>query len=202
MKIQIKKTKIPNKLELNSKIEDDVFLNLSLNYIDDGYELTPLERKIYELNNIIINDKVLNHVSSTQEWFSIDANNIFCDHSCIMLRFSLENYKDQILRLRSQRKELIKFFDIKSKYGLDFYFQFLDQNNCFDIIHIENDYLTKEQLIENKEKIEDFIQKIDWENVGLEILKKRDQWEHLPKDDQHDWKARYFGFPRAFHTKK
>ena len=202
MKIKINQIKIPDKLELSSKINDDVFLNSSINYVDDGYELTQLEREIYQLNNIIINDQVLNHYSCTQHWFSIESDKIFCDHSCIMLRYSLEDYKDQILKLRKKRKELIKFFDIKSKYGLDFYFQFLDENNCFDIIHIENDYIDKDELIENKELIENFIPTIDWEDVGLEILKRKYQWENLPKDDQHDWKARYFGFPRAFHTKK
>jgi len=134
MKIQINSVQIPDTLQLHSKINDDVFLKWSVNYVDDSYELTQLEREIYKLNNVIVNDEVLNHYSCTQDWFHVESDLIFCDHSCIMLRYSLEDYKDQILKLRDQRKELIKFFDIKSKYGLDFYFQFLDQNNCFDSI--------------------------------------------------------------------
>lgn len=202
MKIQFHQNNITSSLLLSQKIDDNDFLNLSVDYIDDGYELTVLEKNIYQKNNINIDEKFLNHITCCQEWFSIQSDVIFCDHASILFRYSLENYYDQIQKLKSQKRELIRLYDIKPKYGLDFYFQFLGEDKCFDIIHIENDYFNKDQLLENKEKIESFIVSKDWEDIGFKIYLKKKEWENLPKDDQYDWKARYLGFPRAFSTKK
>jgi hypothetical protein len=203
MKIKINNNIIiPSELELKEHIEDFDFLNFSVNYVDDGYELTELEKNIYQKNNVFVDQSFLNHITCCKEWFTIESDNVYCDHASILFRYSLKNYFNQIQKLKNVKKELIRFYDIKTKYGLDFYFQYLGDDFCFDIIHIENDYLNKQELMENKQKIEDFVLKIDWEDVGTQILNKRDQWENLPKDDQYDWKARYFGFPRAFFTKK
>jgi len=202
MKIQLNQIKIPNKLELSQSVSDDDFLNLSLSYLSDGYELTELEQNVYSINSVFVDKVFLNHKSAIQDWFSIESKNIFCDHAAILYRYSFENYFPQILKLKSQKKELLRFFDIKSKYGLDFYFQFLGEKDCCDIIHIENDYFNFDELLEDKQKIEEFLLSTDWEDVGLKIFEKKSEWCNLLKNDQFDWKARYFGFPRAFMRKK
>lgn len=202
MKINLNQTKIPNNLKLQQIISDDDFLNLSMDYLSDGYELTQLEQDIYFKNNVFIDKVFLNHKTCINDWFKIESDRIFCDHSAILYRYSLENYFPQILKLKNEKKELIRFFDIKAKYGLDFYFQFLGDDNCCDIIHIENDYFYVDELLEDKLKIEKFILSTDWEDVGFKIYQKRLEWQGLLKNDQFDWKARYFGFPRAFMRKK
>lgn len=202
MKINFFNFEIPNELILKKEIDDNIFLKHSVNYLDDGYELTELEEIVYKKNNLHIDKNFLNHITCCQKWFEIESENIFCDHAAILYRYSFEDYYHQIDKLRKEKKELVRFYDIKKKYGLDFYLQFLGEKKCFDIIHIENDYFNKTELLENKNKIEEFIKTTDWEHASLKILERKSEWESLAKDDQHDWKARYLGFSRAFLTKK
>lgn len=202
MKISINQINIPNKLEFNSKIEDNIFLDLSLKYLSDGYELTELEKYVYQKHNLFIDEEFLNHVTCCENWFTLESSKVHCDHSSILYRYSLQKYFNQIDKLKNQKKELVRFYDIKSKYGLDFYFQYLGDTDCCDIIHIENDYFTYDEFIEAKQKIQEFILKTDWEDLGLNILNKKNEWAHLYKNDQFDWKARYFDFPKAFLRKK
>lgn len=202
MKIKLNQTKIPNKLELSQLVPDNDFLNLSVSYLTDGYELTELEQSVYSKNNVFIDKVFLNHKTAIQYWFDIESDNIFCHHSALLYRYSFENYLPQILKLKSQRKELLRFLDLKSKYGIDFYLQFIGENSYCDIIHIENDYFDFDELLNDKQKIEEFLLSTDWENVGLKIFEKKSEWCNLLKDDQFNWKANYFGFPKAFMRKK
>lgn len=202
MKISINQINIPDKLEFYTEIEDDAFLNLSFKYLSDGYELTELEKYIYKKHDLFVDEEFLDHVTCCNNWFTVESEKVNCDHSSILYRYSLENYYDQINKLKNQKRELVRFFDVKSKYGIDFNFQYLGDNYCCDIIHIENDYFTYEELVDAKEKIQEFILKTDWEDLGINILNKRNEWGHLYKNDQYDWKARYFDFPKAFLKKK
>jgi hypothetical protein len=202
MNITLKEVNIPNKLEFYTEIEDDAFLNLSFKYLTDAYELTDLEKHVYQKNNLFIDEEFLDHVTCCDNWFKLESDNINCHHASILYKYSFEKYFNQINKLKKEKKELVRFFEIKSKYGLDFYLQYIDENICCDIIHIENDYFTYDELIEAKKEIQNFILKTDWEDLGINIVNKKNEWEYLYKNDQLDWKARYFDFPKAFLRKK
>mgnify|MGYP000306622212 CR=1 FL=1 len=53
-----------------------------------------------------------------------------------------------------------------------------------------------------KEKAENIIFNTDWYDAAKEVLRKKDEWLELSSDDQSDWKARFFGWHRAFDNKK
>ena len=49
---------------------------------------------------------------------------------------------------------------------------------------------------------EELIESTDWESGAKDVIKKIDEWYNLSSDDQSDWKAKYFGWHRAFDNKK
>ena len=88
MNIKINEIKLPTKLELKTPIIDNDFLNLSIDYLDDGYELTDLEEYVYLKNNITVDKNFLKHSTSIDHWFIIQSDHIYCDHSAILYRYS------------------------------------------------------------------------------------------------------------------
>ena len=60
----------------------------------------------------------------------------------------------------------------------------------------------RDELVEYKVRAEEIILGTDWMEAGLAVKTKRDEWSGLSSDDQSDWKARYFGWYRAFDNRK
>ena len=56
--------------------------------------------------------------------------------------------------------------------------------------------------MDTKAKAEELIEKTDWESGAKDVIKRIDEWYNLSSDDQSDWKAKYFGWHRAFDNKK
>ena len=47
-----------------------------------------------------------------------------------------------------------------------------------------------------RQKMEENIKSINWQQAGRDILKHKDQWHHLDFFAQSDWKCNYFGIPQ------
>jgi hypothetical protein len=188
-------------------IDDEYVLKENMNFFDkDGYELNPMEKKWYMYSGINISEKHLWHTCN-QIWWIKDLENseVGCvvDHSILITRYGYAgSAREQLLRLRSQRPILNKLLSIKPKWGIDFSLDWISTDECTELFHIEYDAIEYEDMLEKKSHAEKIIMNTDWQDGAKKILAKRSEWDSLNSDDQSDYKARYFGWHRAFDNKK
>ena len=80
------------------------------------------------------------------------------DHSLINTRWAYGGgARDQIKEHSEDNPLLIKLLDIKPKWGLDFSLDWVDNDTCFELFHIELDRFDRDELVEYKEKAEEII---------------------------------------------
>lgn len=188
-------------------VDDHDVLTKSLQFFDkDGYELTPLEQYYYLNQGVDISEKHLYHTAHHKWWFK-DAENavegVVLDHCLINTRWKYDGDAElQLLRLKEKRPLLNKLLAIKPKYGIDISIDYVSEHACFELFHIEVDRNDFQQICDIKRQAEDLILSTDWDNKALEVLDKKSEWSQLPSDDQSDWKARFFGWDRAFDNRK
>lgn len=192
---------------ITKPIDDRLLLNTSMAFFDkDGYELNMLEQLYYQANDVDISEKHLYHTANHVKWIeqSVRVNRgPVLDHSLINTRWAYDGEaREQIQRLSKFNGLLNKLLSIKPKYGLDFSLDWVDNDICFELFHIELDRFDRDEVIEHKMKAEEIILNTDWVDAGQQLKKIKDQWEGLSSDDQSDFKARYFGWHRAFDNRK
>ena len=185
--------------------EDDYF-NLSMDYFDrDGFELNELEQALYRRNMINIGEQHLNHTANHVSWIEHDTNDdprIMIDHSCLQQRHDYIGEGRELLQIASNyRPELKKLLAIVPKWGIDFNVDYVGET-VMELFHIEVDRRDYEEILDQKYLAERLILRTDWVNVANIFHKKRDMWEHLPADDQIEWKVNYLGWPRVYDTRK
>lgn len=193
---------------LTTPIDYQKLLNTPLKDFDkDGYEIdTPLELEHYILNNIDVHHKIQFHHSTGKPWY-IDKTNseqgLILDHTQLLTRWAYAGEaRARIKEVAEQRPVLNKMLAIKPKWGIDFSLDYVTHDVCMEVFHIEKDATTYEEALALKDKAEQIIDNTDWESAIQDILKRKDEWYNLCSDDQSDWKARYFGWHRAFDSKK
>jgi hypothetical protein len=71
-----------------------------------------------------------------------------------------------------------------------------------EVFHIEQDFNNYDEAMEAKSKLEDIIDNTDWEAGVKELIDRRSEWINLCSDDHSDYKAKLFGWHRAFDNKK
>lgn len=187
--------------------QDSDVLSSSMKFFDkDGYELNHTEQLYYNYNLVNIKEKHLYHTANHVQWFiDNDNSSMGCvlDHSMISTRWAYRGAaRAQIARLAEQRPELNKLLAIEPKWGIDISIDFVYEGGCFELFHIEADYASYEQALESKKKAEDLVYSTSWEEHAIEVLARKMEWQHLCSDDQADWKAKYFGWHRAFDNLK
>lgn len=191
-------------LSIKDKIPEDLLLHEHLNYFDrDGYELTVLERSIHNHFQIPLGH-CLNHVSVCERWVhQLHKCSVALDHSLISHRYSYEGEaRKQIDSLCKIRPELRKLLAIKPKWGIDFSVDYIDTNNCFELVHIECDSYKYEEIHLMITKLMALITSTDFTQLAMSLIDEKDKWEKLNSDDQSDYKAKKFGFKRAFNNQK
>lgn len=193
---------------LSIPIERHLVETLPFRHFDkDGYEIpTPLEYLHYQANNIEINKEIQFHIAPVQEWY-IDTeeseHNLVLDHSMLLTRYAFSDAaREQLLEVSQSRPILQKLLNIKPKWGIDFSLDYVSKDLVMEIIHIEQDFDNVNMAIEAKEKLEKIIDNTDWYDAALRLYSLKDQWINLSSDDHSDYKARFFGWKRAFDNKK
>lgn len=201
---KFQKTNFREDISIKDEIPDDLLLYEHFDYFDrDGYELTVLERSIHNHFKIPLNS-CLNHISVCDRWVHQTKEcAIVLDHSLISHRFSYEDKsRDQIEKLCKKRPELRKLLAIKPKWGVDFSVDFIDNNNCFELVHIEYDAYNYSDIHLAASKLSSLIMNTDFKQLASTLMDEQDKWSKLNSDDQSDYKARRFGFKRAFSLEK
>lgn len=176
----------------------------SADYFDkDGFELTEIEQEFYMCNGYTVSN-ILNHRCFQQPWFRINSDDGFIlDHSIVLHRCDFTDAaREQLLQFQQQIPKLTYLMQCKQKWGLDFCLDYFDGKDMYEVIHTETDFFTLEECTAYKENIEKFVLATDWKNAAKRLISKKDEWSSLVGFAQNDWKARFFGFPKAELTHK
>lgn len=196
---------IPRKLALTNSISEMEIEALPIQYFDkDGYELTDLEVRLHEQNHVVVKS-YLNHRSAGCDWFlkSPQFKYAKIDHSMISYRYHYEGEAlYSLIKAKQSRPGLQKLINIRPKWGLDLSVDYITDDLCFDLFHVEIDEYDFDRFMETKCRIEEIVLRTDFDDLGKTFIKQKDQWQHLSSDDQCDWRARYLGLERAFDNKK
>lgn len=188
-------------------VMQDVLRTASADYFDkDGFELTKLEQGYYWVNGYPLDHHTLNHVCFDDRWMWLrsDAPKGFIVDHCILLHRCdfTESAREQLHSFKREIPKISYLLQCKQKWGLDLALDYFDGDNMYEIIHIEQDFHTSEECTAYKENIEKFVLATDWEDAAKRLITKKDEWSSLVGFAQNDWKARFFGFPKAELTHK
>lgn len=173
----------------------------------DGYEVpNDLEKLHYEAEGIDLNCDIQYHVAPVQAWY-IDEQDaeqgLVLDHCMLCTRYAFGGEaRQQLQEVAETRPILYKLLGIKPKWGIDFSLDYISQDICMEVIHIEQDFFSIEEALEAKQKLEHIIETTDWEAGAQELIKRKAEWIDLSSDDHSDYKAQFFGWSRAFDNLK
>jgi hypothetical protein len=173
----------------------------------DGYEVpTPLEHLHYEANGVELNREIQYHIAPVQEWYTDveqSEHRLVLDHCMLLTRYAFAGEaRAQIEEVKQNRPILQKLLNIKPKWGIDFSLDFVTHDIVMEVIHIEQDFDNIEEANAAKEKLENIIDNTDWYDGAMMLYAKKHEWIDLSSDDHSDYKAKFFGWHRAFDNKK
>lgn len=193
---------------LTVPIDEELVKTLKLRDFDkDGYEIpTPLERLYYEAQGVNLNKEIQYHIAPVEPWY-IDTEDseqgLVLDHSMLLTRWEFAGEaREQLLRHLKDRPILNKLLGIKHKWGLDFSLDWVDENGCTEVIHIEQDFRDYNLACETKQQVEQLIETTDWIDGVRQLFEHKQFWKDLNSDDHSHWKARFFGWHKAFDSLK
>lgn len=66
-----------------------------------------------------------------------------------------------------------------------------DEGNLFEIFHRSADGTNLDEIESSRERIARLVSQVDWKLVARDMLKRRREWETLPKDGQRSWKNEF-----------
>mgnify|MGYP006272507367 CR=1 FL=1 len=193
---------------LTQPIERNLVETLKLQDFDkDGYEiLTPIEKLHYDAMNKELNEEIQFTRSPAKYWYVDDEDaeqGLVLDHCMIIERWAFAGEaREQLEEVSKQRPILYKLLGIKPKWGIDFSLDYVSQEICMEVMHVEQDFLSVEEAVAAKNKLEHIIETTDWEAGAQELIKRKSEWIDLSSDDHSDYKAQFFGWHRAFDNRK
>lgn len=170
---------------------------------NDGFELTTLERAFYAAEAFPLRVR-LNHECCQRDWFFMAPQDGFIlDHALVLEKKGFADYAAEQLERHKQRNPiLIKYLKAVPKWGVDFSLEYYDDKNYLEVLHIEYDYTELDEAREAREQFEEKILSTDWKDFAKQIKKKKGEWESLQGMAQNDWKAKFWGLPKAESTIK
>lgn len=181
----------------------------------EGYELLPIEQEYYKSNNVALHtEKVLGHESGNsnewkafvQKWFEQTPSTpdyLKLDHSFCVVRYGFDGEaKEQIKECAQYRPELNKLLNIRSKYGADFCVDYVTDDDCFELIHWEWDFLYKEDLFDHLVNMEQVVDIAQWDSIINTVKLLKQNSDSFDSEAEGNCKAALFGLPKAFRLYK
>lgn len=167
----------------------------------DGYELTKLEQTYYQTQGLPVIKYTANHPGLFQPWITVEHDNLSIDHSCAMLRCAFDGLaRQQITKHQHRNPRFGWLLTCKPKWGLDLNIDYCSSDFALEVIHLEIDSNTVDNITDSRDRIEDFVKDTDWIDAAHRVWQLRDQWQHLTGwYAQAHWKAKYFGFERPWY---
>lgn len=203
MMFTITENTFDKELLLKNRVSNDYFNDKYIAYFDnDGFELSYLEQEYYREHKIPLTT-ILNHLSNQTPWVQCNHTNFKIDHSTISQRWAFDGEaRCQLLNHVHKFPELLKYLNLRPKWGLDFALEYYNKDSFVEVMHFEMDYDSYDQAIEAKKYFENKIITTDWELFVGMILSCKEDWITLKGMDQNDWKARMWGLDKAEMTLK
>ena len=165
----------------------------------NGYDLTPLEQ-LYAKANLGPDKGHRYRRALKYEWFkqTEKTTGAVLNHACLFERKGYTGLALEQLSNWAQKNNLIyKLIKIKPKWGIDFSMDYVDNTgNTFELFHWEYDGFNFDEVLQKKKLIEQKLLKIDWDEAGKEMLKRKNEWHHLEFFEQSDWKCNFFGIEK------
>lgn len=117
--------------------------------------------------------------------------------------FERKGFKDHALEqlhaIGESNPMLYKLVKMKPKWGIDISIDYVSKDSVFEVFHYEWDSFNYEEVIEKKFEIEQFVLRLDWDEVAKDLWNKKDQWYSLDFFEQTKWRTDYFGLsPEKF----
>ena len=190
-------------LDLKQRVSNDVITEDYIRYFDnDGFELSYLEQEYYRENNVPVNF-ILNHCCDQREWITCNSEDFKVDHSMILQRWEFTlNAREQLEDKKTMFPQLNKYLRLSSKWGLDFSLEYFKNDEAIEVLHIENDYNNYYGASFAKDFLQNKILSTDWYDFVNSLKRNKDKWEGLQGMEQNDWKAVFWGLPKAEKTLK
>lgn len=165
----------------------------------NGYKLTSLELLYAKANK---QEPVKHRQEDTlkKDWFTQEerSTGAVLNHAALFERKGYEGVAlEELERWAKQNNLLYKLCRYRSKWGVDFSVDYVDADgNVMEIFHFEYDsyYLAEIEAI--REKVEQVVLNIDWEDAAKVLLKRKSEWHSLDFFGQSDWKCAFFGLPK------
>lgn len=131
-------------------------------------------------------------------WNKRDGAHI--NHSDIFERKGFSsNALEQLYAIAPTNPMLYKLIKMKPKWGIDISIDYVSPDAVFEVFHYEWDSFNYEQVIEKKLEIEEFLLKLDWDDVAKDLWRKKNDWFYLDFFEQTKWRTDYFNLsPEKF----
>lgn len=125
----------------------------------NGFNLTPLER-LYHLNSgIEINQNPMQS-AAVQEWIysNEDIAPLYIDYSWIYTRYAYAgDAREQIRRYSKNKPEIKNLLNLRPRYGMRLKICYMDEIQYFDIIKVNSDSRTTNEIYKEKKHWELYI---------------------------------------------
>jgi len=166
----------------------------------NGYHLTKAEQAFLGYNGYHTIER--RHEDCMRyDWMLWDKRDgAHINHSDIFERKGFNsNALEQLYAIAPSNPMLYKLIKMKPKWGIDISIDYVSPDAVFEVFHYEWDSFDFEQVIEKKLEIEEFLLKLDWDDVAKDLWRKKDDWFYLDFFEQTKWRTDYFGLsPEKF----
>lgn len=161
----------------------------------EGYLLSKLEVEYSWINGAITNsDSNHGHHMMRKSWMSqVGDGNTCLDHAWLFERKAFDGAAKKQLEAWSKINPIVsKLLLIKPRWGLSVAIDHADaEGNLLELFNHSLHTGSLEEAELAKERIAAVVTAIDWNLVARDMMRRRGEWEALPRDGQRSWKFEF-----------